>query len=97
MSKSGDEPGKCLAFDEFDNLGEDGGAGVHRRGAWKIRQRSSNACHRKSSQTIHYVQFADPTSSVNRPPVMTNQFSHVGLGAANALLNGNGLVCKAMN
>jgi hypothetical protein len=29
---SGDEPGKCLAFDEFDNLGEDVAAGIHRRG-----------------------------------------------------------------
>jgi hypothetical protein len=40
---SGDESGKCLAFDEFDNLGEDVAAGVHRRGAWKIPLRNSNA------------------------------------------------------
>jgi len=42
-SISGDEPGKSIAFDEFDNLGEDVAVGVHRRGAWKIPLRSSNA------------------------------------------------------
>ena len=42
-SISGDEPGECLAFDEFDNLGESIATGVHRRGAWKMPLRSSNA------------------------------------------------------
>jgi hypothetical protein len=42
-SISGDEPGECLAFDEFDHLGEYVATGVHRRGAWKMPLRSSNA------------------------------------------------------
>ena len=68
-SISGDEPGESLAFDECDNLGEDVAAGVHRRGAWKIPPEVQMRDTENFSQPIHYVQFADPTPSVNRTPV----------------------------
>ncbi len=39
----GDESGKSLAFDEFDDWGEDVSTGVHWWESWKTHQRSSNA------------------------------------------------------